>query len=427
MGTSIAQSFLAYGLCIINSMMLTQVIRKIRLNGHYFLTAVLLVSLVPVFRIVHLPLSFTWHRLVPLYWVGLTLHATFAAAVLALIGLPASITVKPLWARFLSQKSRLLIFCPFVIWVFWRFNAYIALLWIAAAIVSTELYDRCHGQLSSVGKVLLRVLPASAYFFAGLLLIFAYNDAIAAVKDPAAYDWLFLKMDSYLLHGRAVSDFVREASPRLSPRTFAFAETMYYRMFDQVGAAILLVSVCQGAKRGLRLVGTMLTAYYGALLLFYLWPSMGPFYTCPDHFTHFPHWLQTYEFQRNLAGNAKLLSGPDKGLLRISTDYFIAFPSLHIALPIIVLWFTRHWKRMFYVLLAYDVILIPAILLLEWHYVVDLIGGALVAGIAILVNNCSRDGNDEARTEVIEGLRPIHESAGAYAREKSSDTTPSLV
>jgi hypothetical protein len=36
--------------------------------------------------------------------------------------------------------------------------------------------------------------------------------------------------------------------------------------------------------------------------------------------------------------------------------------------------------------LLYDVVLIPAILLLEWHYVVDLLGGVVVAALAIALN-----------------------------------------
>jgi hypothetical protein len=114
---------------------------------------------------------------------------------------------------------------------------------------------------------------------------------------------------------------------------------------------------------------------------------MGPFYTCPDHFLHFPQSLKSFGFQQNLIANAKLLASQSKGLSQVNTDFFIAFPSLHIADPLIVLWFLRPWKRMVYCLLIYDLLLIPSILLLEWHYAVDLIGGVAVATIAVLLNN----------------------------------------
>jgi L-lactate permease len=71
----------------------------------------------------------------------------------------------------------------------------------------------------------------------------------------------------------------------------------------------------------------------------------------------------------------------------ISTDYFIAFPCMHIAQPLIVMWFMRRWKRILIVLCAYDCLLILSILLLEWHYLVDIIGGILVAGIAIAITD----------------------------------------
>jgi hypothetical protein len=58
---------------------------------------------------------------------------------------------------------------------------------------------------------------------------------------------------------------------------------------------------------------------------------------------------------------------------------------MHIAQPLVVAWFLRRWKRMLAVLAAYDVLLLAAIVLLEWHYVVDIIAGVLVACVAIAV------------------------------------------
>lgn len=377
-----------------------EIARTLRENGHYFLSCLLVTASVPAFKAVGLHISINWQRLVPMYWVGLGTRSVLAAVILALIGLPSKSTIKPVWAHFAAQKPRLIIFGAFVVWALWKFGVYLGLVWIAVALVSTEIYDRSEGKLRTVSKPLGSVILPATYLFAGLILVFVYNHLIAAVKDPGAYDWLFLKMDSYLLHGGTISDLSRRASLRLSPRTFAFAEIVYYRMFDQVGAAILLISVCQGVKRGLRLVGTMLTAYYIAIFLFYLWPSMGPFYTCPDHFVHFPRWLITYGSQQNLISNVKFMASRYKGLSQVNTDYFIAFPSLHIALPIIVLWFMRRWKRIVYFLVAFDIVLIPAILLLEWHYIVDLIGGAAVAAMAIWINDPSKQSTTREQRDV---------------------------
>lgn len=373
--------------------------RTLHRNGHYLLSCLLVLIVIPAFKATGLQLSVSWQRLIPLYWVGFAAHSIVAAVILAIIGLPSQVTVRPVWARFAAQKPRLIIFVPFVVWAFWKFGIYLGILWISIALVSTEIYDRSEGNVRSIARPLGSVILPAIYLFGGLLLVFAYNDVIAAVKDMGRYDWLFLRADSYILHGGTVSNLVRKASLTLSPRTFAFAELMYYRMFDQVGAAIVLISLSQGAKRGLQLVGTMLTAYYMALAIFYFWPSMGPFYTCPDHFAHFPHWLKTYDFQRTFIANAKLMSSQYKSLSKVNTDYFIAFPSLHIALPVIVLWYLRRWKRIVLCLIAYDIILIPAIILLEWHYVVDLLGGIAVALIAILVNHFPDERSQQEQSE----------------------------
>ena len=362
-------------------------VERTRAEGHYFLSCLLPIAVVPAFSAAGLHLAINWQRLIPLYWVGLAARSILAVVILALIGLPSRLTIKPVWAHFSAQKPRLIIFGVFAVWALWKFGVYLGLVWISVALVSTELNDRSEGNFRKLARQAGSVILPAMYFFGGLILVFAYNDLIAAVKDPGGFDWLFLRADSYVLHGGTISDLARKASPRV----LAFAEIIYYRMFDQVGAAIFLIPVCQGTKRGLQFVGTMLTAYYMALMLFYLWPSMGPFYSCPDHFVHFPHWLKTYDFQRTFIANAKLLSSQYKGFSRVNTDYFIAFPSLHIALPVIVLWFMRRWKRIVLCLVLYDIILIPAILLLEWHYVVDLMGGIAVAVIAILANGVRGD------------------------------------
>lgn len=358
----------------------------IRANSHYILSCLLLLASIPALRAVGLPASVSWGKLVPLYWVGFTLRSVVAAAMLAAIGLPSE-TVAPLWRQFKRRKIRFIFLVPFVFWAFWKLGVDLAIVWTSLIVVSMELLDRSYENPAAVSRSIKRVIPPALYLFFGLVLVFAYNDVIVATRKPDAYDWLFLKADSYLLRGTSISAMVQIASAHFSSRIFDFAEAIYYTMFEQVGATLVIISICQGTKRGLRFVGTLLTAYYFALLIFYLWPSMGPFYTCVGHFTHFPHWLKTYANQRNIIAHANVLSGAFRSQSQIATDYFIAFPSLHAADPIIVLWFFRKWKRITYCLIAHDILLIPSILLLEWHYAVDLIGGVLVAAIAIWLNN----------------------------------------
>jgi hypothetical protein len=68
---------------------------------------------------------------------------------------------------------------------------------------------------------------------------------------------------------------------------------------------------------------------------------------------------------------------------------------MHFAQALISLWFLRRWKRLLILLIIFDALLVPSILLLENHYLVDLITAVPVAGLAIAIS-----GRDALRAEV---------------------------
>jgi hypothetical protein len=268
-----------------------------------------------------------------------------------------------------------------------------AVILTADTLAILEFRERRKSELLPTAIALL--LPA-LYLFAGFLLLFAYNDIIVSVRFNFSYDPFFSAMDKRLLLGGSVSALSHWAVQTFPIPFFRFLEFIYFGMFPQIGAAIILTGMYGGRKLSLQFVGSILFAYYLALGMFYLWPSHGPYYLCPEHFARFPQALQTYSIQNILMMHALALWN-HAPIHRITTDYFIAFPCMHIAQPLIVMWFLRRWKRMLIALCAYDAVLIVAILLLEWHYVVDLIGGVVVAGISIAATNYSTWRSDSIR------------------------------
>src|SRR3981189_3810758 len=62
----------------------------------------------------------------------------------------------------------------------------------------------------------------------------------------------------------------------------------------------------------------------------------------------------------------------------LASGYYIGFPSLHIGLPVIAMWLMRRWRKVFWVLAIYNCIVVFAIVILEWHYAIDLVGGVAV-------------------------------------------------
>ena len=353
---------------------------------HYWISLLLTAALVPVLRSQHLPLKFDWITLGVAYWIVLTAQSIFAAALLAVIGLP-ELAWHPLLARYREQPLRAVAVLVYFGILAWAVGGLKALVLTVDTVALLELRDRSAGTPPAVAglrRAAGAILAPAAYLFFGFLLVFAYNSVIVSVRDNFAFDPALAAIDRFLLHGHSISEIAHWAVGTFPAAFFRALEFIYFGMFPQIGAAMILVVLGDGKNRALQFVGTILMSYYLALVLFYIWPAQGPYYLCPDHFSRFPAALQSYHIQKTLIAHA-LARWHHEPLVRISTDYYIGLPCMHIAQPLVVMWFLRRWRRMVIALAAYDFFLMAAVILLEWHYVIDIIAGIFVAALAIAI------------------------------------------
>ncbi len=358
-------------------------------NLHFALTFLLAAAVIPALHFSRLPVKFDWPSLLQTYWVAFAFQSMVAAIALYVIGFPITETVGPLWLRYKQDKRRLLLLVPFLLFLFLLYSYFSSLTVLpfvaVVAVGILELFDRTQGDEGFLSGKLSAVLIPALYFFVGMVLVAAYNDVAVSSRPYVSYDGFFQSVDSRILSGVSVRGMAHQAVHFLPPRTYIFLEFIYYYcMFPQMGAALLLIAFHDGRKETFRFVGALLTAYYMAVAVFWMWPSQGPFFLCQEHFAQFPSSLRTYAIQRHLLSQANWLWA-GKGFGGVSLDYYIAFPSMHIAAPVIVAWFLRRWKRILGFLLAIDVFIATAVVLLEWHYVVDILGGLAVAALAIVV------------------------------------------
>ena len=351
---------------------------------HYWLSLALCIALIPALRSQHLPLRVDWITLGIAYWIVLAAQSIFAAALLALIGMPRQQVWAPFLARYREKPLRIVVMLVYFGILIWATGAVKALVLTIDTIALLELYAR--SKAPGVRRAAAALLPPAAYLFFGFLMVLAYNSAIVSVRFNFAYDPALAAIDRFLLRGSSVSNVAHWAVGAFPLSFFRALEFIYFGMFPQIGAAMLLLALCDGKKRALQFVGTILLSYYFALALFYLWPSQGPYYLCPEHFSRFPAGLQSYNIQKALIAHA-LARWRHEPLARISTDYFIGLPCMHITQPLVVMWFLRRWRRMVIALAAYDCLLIAAVVLLEWHYVADILAGILVAALAIAITD----------------------------------------
>jgi hypothetical protein len=254
------------------------------------------------------------------------------------------------------------------------------------ALAIGELVERTRGTLKSK---LLDVFMPSAYMFVGVILVFAYDHAIAGIRNPEAYDAVLNKADWILFHIN-VSALAHWSFTNVPLPFFHALEFAYYGLYSRIAGALIILAILKGRRESIAMVRTILICYVLALVCYAIIPAKGPYAECAIHASTYPRSLESFATQEMLTQRVRMLWAhkPPSQASRVDVfDYFISFPSLHIALPLIAIWFLRGYKWIARVYLTiYALLLVPAVVFLEWHYVVDVLGGCVVALLAIWVS-----------------------------------------
>ncbi len=360
------------------SFQLAAVLPALGSNLHFWVTGIATLALFPALVRLHLPLVWPW-RFVVGFTRSVAQQSLFVAAVLYVIGRPAELRVVAARYRNKLRATLFMAFCGVLVWVFGLrvFTIYK----IVDALAVLEFIERKRERHESLLQSAVTVLPAAAYLIFIFLLIFTYNDVIVSVRFYGAYDQGLNQLDARLF-GTTVSALAHRAAELLPARCFDIADMIYYGMFGQLGATVVICGLSSGAKRAFQFVGAILLVQLLALTLFYVWPSHGPYYTCVGHFERLRFHLFSYGVQKDSLEFAQRL-WEHQPIQILDLRYYLAFPCTHLSQPLIVLWFLRHSKRVVASLVAYDALLVPAILMLEWHYFVDMLGGIVIAVVVI--------------------------------------------
>lgn len=207
------------------------------------------------------------------------------------------------------------------------------------------------------------------YLTISLEIAFTWDTAIVSVRHFNIYDRFFQHFDWTLFH-ISVQHLAHASSGLYLP-----AEAIYYSMPGAMGAAMIFLCLSGDCAAAWDFAGSIAVAYYISLILFFLFPSSGPFSLDP---IHMPAYLPTASIQYASEFNARILYHHPVWIAS-AYGYFVAFPSMHIAQPMLAAWYLRRWKRVSALVFAYCALLVPSILILEWHYAVDIVGGILVA------------------------------------------------
>jgi len=366
----------------------------------------LLLLVFPAFGFAHLPLRFDVVELTGAYWGGTGLQAAVLAILLAVIGLPMKETVRPFLEGYRQEKIRILIAGAFASGLMYLLGLEFGMMATIEGLCVAELVRR---KGPSFESALIDLFLPALYLFVVITLVFTLNHAIAGIEFVGTYDPAFAHLDHVLFHAN-VSQIAHWSLGHFPLWFFRALELAYFSLFNWIGATLILVALLSGRRYALLYARTLLVGYVLAMIIFFLWPAKGPYLICPVHLSSYPQSLPTFWAQETLLAKSRMLLAhtltPNAAQVNL-VDYYISFPSMHAALPIIAIWFLRPWKRMSICLAAlYVGLILPATILLEWHYIIDLIGGFLVACLAIWIAEAA-SARDDAKVSIARtAIRP---------------------
>lgn len=212
------------------------------------------------------------------------------------------------------------------------------------------------------------------YLAFGIDVAVLFSSVVVTFRPCTAWDSALNNLDAHLMFGLTVVTLSHRAAP-----AYGIAELVYYGIFGLMGAGILFLCLAGDQRAAFQMCGAILVAYYLSLVIFWFIPALGPF-----AFGGLPMNLWTSATQHASLINATFLYH-HAGWVSPPGAYYVAFPSLHMAQPLIVAWFLRRWRWVSRVIFGYCVLLVPAILILQWHYLVDILGGLAVAFVGVLI------------------------------------------
>jgi hypothetical protein len=260
----------------------------------------------------------------------------------------------------------------------------------------------------------LAALALWVYLLIGVLIALSYSTIIVVFRQCSKFDPFFGRLDSFLMFGHSVVQFSRACTFLYYP-----AEDLYFIMPGVLGAAILFLCLSGDKYMAFQMNGAILLAFFISLVISYFLPAIGPFIT-----SGLPPGLISSSLQHTFLVNATMLYH-HQGWVNPIHAYYPAFPSLHVAQPLIAWWWLRRWRMVSAIVGLYCVLLVPAILILQWHYFVDILAGIVLAGLAIAIVS-AKGGKFETNSmrESAEEQTPSVQSAltyGAGRREGAND------
>lgn len=213
-----------------------------------------------------------------------------------------------------------------------------------------------------------------------LIYIFYRNlKSWVALRTPHD-DWM-LRFDRDLFGGHSPAVLLHDV---LGTGFAAHPLAFFYAIFTYV--CTLSIVGCLAFLDDLRKAHVMVIAGMWAWILgtasYYLIPTLGPVFSAPQEFASLPHTAVTNMVNGNIADRTEFLADPQAPGSFVGVA---AFASLHVGFTSTVLLMMAYLRKrvLAWLTAVYLVIVIVATVYFGWHFILDLLGGVVLALMSV--------------------------------------------
>jgi membrane-associated phospholipid phosphatase len=203
-----------------------------------------------------------------------------------------------------------------------------------------------------------------------IILLFAiFNNLGSIVKllNPEKYDWLMIKIDKMLVGCDLSVWMQRFYNPILSNVMF-FSYIFYFLLHITLGLLLYFNKKYEGYRE---FVSTLLICAFTGYIFYIIFPVVGPRFTLAN----------LYEKDFGLNKVFKFLVDLINEMEPLKED---CFPSLHISLSLVTIFFAfKYLRKVFYILLPLVIMLSISTIYCRYHYFIDVIAGMILAILSI--------------------------------------------
>jgi hypothetical protein len=174
------------------------------------------------------------------------------------------------------------------------------------------------------------------------------------------------------------------------PRLVELLDRIYYKLFDHMALVSVFLSAAGRKRERVEYSSALALCYVLGGLSYHLFPVLGPAFAEPGYFAALRQQdLITNYFQAALLETTHAARAGSLSELN-SYDFIAAFPSLHIAHELVMLYYARNSRIFLALSAAFTALTLLAVVVLGWHYPSDALAGAALAAIAIAVSRRAR-------------------------------------